>query len=84
VFSKLWLWIDANHDGISQPDELFTLASQGVSALDLKYREGGFVDEFGNRFRYQSILVNAKGFHNDHRTYDVLLVVDKTKKKKGN
>ena len=83
VFSKLRLWVDANHDGISQPDELFTLESQGISALDLKYSESRFVDEFGNRFRYQSILVDAKGFHNDHLTYDVFLVVDKAKTKKG-
>jgi hypothetical protein len=81
VYSKLRLWVDANHDGISQPEELFTLASQGITALDLKFSESDFVDEFGNRFRYQAILVDDKGFHNNHRTYDVFLVVDK---KKGN
>lgn len=83
VYSKLRLWIDANHDGISQPEELFTLASQGVSALDLKYSESKFTDEFGNRFRYQSILVDNKGFHNGHRTYDVFLVTADKKKDKG-
>lgn len=54
VFPKLRLWIDANHDGVSQPEELLTLASLGIVALDLKYSESGFTDEFGNRFRYQS------------------------------
>lgn len=33
VFSQLLLWIDENHDGVSQPDELHTLPELGVSSL---------------------------------------------------
>jgi hypothetical protein len=83
VYPKLLLWVDANHDGVSQPEELFTLASQGIAAIDLKYTESKYTDEFGNGFKYKGILVDANGFHNDHRTYDVFLVTDTQQKRKG-
>jgi len=31
VWSKLRVWIDANHDGVSQPEELHTLEEIGIS-----------------------------------------------------
>src|SRR5260370_33756467 len=71
VYAKLRLWLDKNHDGVSQPWELFSLDSQGIAALDLKYTESGYQDDFGNRFRYQSTLVDRQGLHNRRRVYDV-------------
>ncbi len=75
VFSKLRLWVDANHDGVSQPDELFTLPSLGVYSLGLRYRSSPRVDQFGNQFRYTSI-VNPIGRRDqvNRRDYDVFLV----------
>lgn len=35
VFKKLRLWIDKNHDGISQPDELARLDSLGIQSFSL-------------------------------------------------
>ena len=54
IFPSLRLWIDANHDGICQKDELFTLDALGVNSISLKYRETLMVDQYGNVFRYKS------------------------------
>jgi hypothetical protein len=35
VFSKLVVWLDANGDGISAPEELHTLSEVGVTSIDL-------------------------------------------------
>jgi hypothetical protein len=77
VYSKLLLWIDANHDGISQPNELHTLPELGVFSISLKYRREPFVDQYGDSFRYRGVLNPdaADGESQDGRyTYDVFLV----------
>jgi hypothetical protein len=44
VFHNLRLWIDANHNGISEPKELFTLEQRGVEAISLDYKDSRRVD----------------------------------------
>ena len=57
VFSQLRLWIDENHDGVSQPNELHTLPELGVFSLSLKYREDDYhYDEYGNWFHYKAAV----------------------------
>jgi hypothetical protein len=56
VFRKLRLWVDANHDGISQPEELHTLPERGVLSLSLSYRESGREDRLGNMYRYRAMV----------------------------
>jgi len=80
VFSHLLLWIDENHDGVSQPNELHPLPELGVFSLGLRYRDDRhLLDEYGNWFHYQA-PVNPDprdGTSKDGRvTYDVFFVVE--------
>jgi hypothetical protein len=79
VYSKLRLWIDQNHDGICQPNELHTLPELGVLSLSLSYLQDKYQDEFGNQFRYKA---RVNPHHHDKRdeasevgrwAYDVFL-----------
>jgi hypothetical protein len=66
VFSKLVLWIDDNHDGISQPSELHGLLEFGIHSLSISYFESRKTDEFGNQFRYKA-RVNPRKEDRDSR-----------------
>lgn len=61
IFGKLRVWVDTNHNGISEPSELHTLESVGIKSISLDYREAGRVDRWGNRFRYRSKVSFANG-----------------------
>jgi len=52
VYSSLRLWVDRNHDGISQPEELMTLTQAGIERIGLEYRRSPRTDRYGNRFRF--------------------------------
>jgi hypothetical protein len=76
IFSSLRLWIDKNHDGVCQPEELFTLPELGVFSLSLDFSLSRRQDEYGNVFRYRS-KVNPL-YHGDKSqagswAYDVFL-----------
>ena len=50
VYSRLRVWVDKNHDGISQPDEVRTLAELGITSISLSYQPAPWTDAFGNKF----------------------------------
>ena len=54
IFSSLRLWQDRNHNGISEPEELQTLAAWNVVALELEFKESKRVDRYGNEFKYRA------------------------------
>ncbi len=56
VFRRLRVWVDANHDGVSQPGELLTLAQAGIASIELSYQPVRRRDRFGNYFRYRAIV----------------------------
>ena len=74
VFSALRLWRDADHDGVSAPGELHTLASLDVVRIRLDYKESRRVDAYGNRFRYRAKVDDAKGAKAGRWAWDVFLM----------
>jgi hypothetical protein len=78
VFSHLLVWVDKNHDGISEPGELLTMDQAGISAISLDYQNKKWVDAYGNQFRYRAkIVLGGHGQGPDHWAYDVTLVTAK-------
>ena len=78
IYSKLVIWIDANHDGISQPEEMHSLPSMGVYSIGLQYKKEPFVDQYHNAFRYRGVLNPnpLDGTSRDGRyTYDMFFAV---------
>ena len=76
IYSQLRLWVDANHDGISQPGELHTLPEMGVFSISLNYSLSMRTDEFGNVFRYKANINQGSNGELDvnKKAYDVFFV----------
>jgi hypothetical protein len=74
VYANLRVWIDANHNGYSEPNELHTLQELGIFKIGLTYRDTPFVDQYGNRFRYKGSFWDQAGTEHD-ACYDVFLIV---------
>ncbi len=74
VYSHLRVWVDANHNGISEPNELYTLQQLGIFKIDLRYHSTPFVDQYGNRFRYRGTVWDDDS-HSRDACYDVFLQI---------
>ncbi len=61
VFAELRLWLDSNHDAVSQPGELSTLAAAEVEEMELDYVTSQRQDRHGNEFRWKSSVRMAHG-----------------------
>jgi hypothetical protein len=65
---RLLLWIDANHDGIAQPDEVHGIRDSIVTGIDLAYRRNGRQDSHGNTFGFEGRMHTRSG---DRACYDI-------------
>ncbi len=75
IYESLVLWRDLNHNGISEPSELSSLAQVGVRAISLSYAESRRLDQYSNRFRFRSKLITSRG--TDAWAWDVFLTTTK-------
>lgn len=74
VFSRLGLWIDTDHDAVSDPSEIFPLTSRGIQAIDLTPVVSERRDRYGNRLRWASHVLFPRGLR--LAAVDVLFLMD--------
>lgn len=74
IFNNLRLWQDKNHNGISEPEELHTLAALNIAALELDFKNSKRVDEYGNQFKYRAKVKDTAPGSVGRWAWDVWLV----------
>lgn len=75
AWSRLLLWTDRNHDGVSTNNELEGIAGSVVAELGTEFRQIRKKDQWGNEFLYMSRF----RMRNDERRrayYDVFLLME--------
>jgi hypothetical protein len=75
VHNHLQIWIDSNHDGVSQQGELQSLGNVGILAISVVASQDARRDPVGNVYRYRApvLLVNENGATVHRFAYDVYL-----------
>lgn len=78
LFGSLRMWTDHDHDGISQPEELQTLAETSIRRIEVNYRRSHRTDRYGNEFRFLGRAWRAgdNGVVHPLLTWDVFFLVE--------
>ena len=76
IFESLRLWRDANHNRVSEENELFGLGELNLVEMELKYRRSKRTDEHGNEFRYRAKVRDTREANISKWAWDVFLVLD--------
>ncbi|MDL2321917.1 hypothetical protein LJC47_06180, partial [Desulfosarcina sp. OttesenSCG-928-B08] len=72
IYTSLLVWTDANSDGISQADELFSLSALGITSINLNAQEVNLIEEFNTISHTSSFTrVNEDGSTVDLSIRDV-------------
>jgi hypothetical protein len=75
IWSQLVLWRDVNHNGISEKNELIPISQSTVVAIGLNYHWAARRDQYGNIFRYKSLVwLNREGVPTPRPIYDIFFV----------
>lgn len=74
IYRQLRIWVDENHDGVSQHHELRTLLSVSIEGIRLDYFTAERRDQHGNLFRWASRILLLRGERLG--AIDVVLVQD--------
>jgi len=61
IFASLRLWVDKDHNGISEPSELMDLTEAGIVSLDLDFHKSERRDRHGNLFKFWSQVETTHG-----------------------
>ena len=75
IYSRLLMWVDKNHNGVTDPGELMTLKGAGIKSIALNYEDAHYADIYGNQFRYRAQVVWTAASKNSRQgwAYDVVL-----------
>ncbi|MGE5346897.1 MAG: hypothetical protein ACM3JH_13165 [Acidithiobacillales bacterium] len=74
IWWELMLWVDVNHDGISQSSEIGPLALSSVTAIGVDYSPSLRRDRFGNLFRYRAAMWLGGLTVSQRPVYDIFFV----------
>jgi len=75
AFAELQLWVDRNHNGISDPDELMSLTGAGIEVLYVASSPDVHVDRNGNKyFAKSSALITRGNSQAPVKVFDVIYI----------
>jgi hypothetical protein len=69
VWSDLLVWLDLNHDGLSQPSELFSVASLDIKRISTLAWPELRSDRYGNVFRWRGTFVIGNSARSAYDVY---------------